>query len=54
MPSYTITASETSEWSMQIEADTEEEARDIAENSHIDEWISVDNDFQITHVSLSN
>lgn len=50
MPVFTVTMREVSEWSMNIEADSEEKAKDIAENTHIDEWISVDSDFEITSV----
>jgi len=51
MPFFTITMQEVSEWAMNIEAENEAEAKEIAENTHIDEWISVDSDFQITSVT---
>ena len=50
MPNFTVSMTEVSEWSMVVEAENEAKAKEIAETTHIDEWISVYSDFTITTI----
>lgn len=45
---YTVNATETTLWSIEVEADSLEQANDIALSINLDEWIALDNSLEIT------